>query len=898
MKVKGTYQSVIRGVSQQAPADRIEGQHGEVVNMLSDPVRGLVRRNGFHMHNQRPDTFTAEPDDALVDSYSFRAFSYQAENRQFDVLYRSREKVGDSDAHLPALLIHEKNSNGDAVGWKDVVRYPGDTGADAFEQGGLSAITAIGSYVLMAGNSVTPSLTQTDDYGATIGTLAIWVRGGTYSRSFRVRVKRRSDGAMFDVTHTTMASAYPEVFNFVDAVPIGAIGSPFEQYFINFAQAQYDTKQNQWIAAASASIVPNNIAQALADKLTAAGMGGWSIRGSHILHDDVAWVDVNDGGNGEMLRAVLSSVKAVDDLTDIHRIGKVVQIKPSSTSDEVYYLKAYPKVEGNADPFQTVVWREAAGTTQTPQLVVAMGRVVNNTFYWASTPSLLNQLLLDNLSVNFGVPTFQESRAGDWENNPAPNFYGKRITLLVAYQDRLGIGSNNVMNWSETGNYFNFFRTTMLTVPDSDAVAVTPAGTDGDVLRRAVQYDGNLMLFGDRFHYTVPGRSALTASAPNVKTAFSITGTAWAQPVGLGKYVFFLKEDSQLASSRLMQVQAGAYQDSPELNDLQKQLRDYVNGSPAELVALANPSIIFVRTEHILRSKGGFPRARPWGLYVFQYLEDDAGRRVQEAWSAWEWSTAWGTPIGITDTGQGDSAWLYTVSFGTNEAGQRGRIIYTMKMSARSDPSGLPYLDGLRAASDSEVQGLITPAANEAIRSVVWTAPSAAHSYLPVGTYWTDQNREAGLEHPHYTVGDAPPESVDAHRWDGVQGWLSDYIAAYPDAPADSLYTGTAFPAYVDLTNPFMRDQDGKLLVGQLNLTSLYLTLTRTAGFKSQWIDHDGTVQMDGFNDTYSRISYEQPVWIGRESKDVQVRISAVDFKPLTINAIAWKGNWFGTSNR
>ena len=45
-KVSGTYPSLSRGVNQQPFEARLDGQHGEQVNMWSDPVHGLSRRRG------------------------------------------------------------------------------------------------------------------------------------------------------------------------------------------------------------------------------------------------------------------------------------------------------------------------------------------------------------------------------------------------------------------------------------------------------------------------------------------------------------------------------------------------------------------------------------------------------------------------------------------------------------------------------------------------------------------------------------------------------------------------------------------------------------------------------------------------------------------------------------
>lgn len=46
----GTYNSILKGVSQQIPQEREDGQLGSQLNMLSDPVTGLRRRGGIKHH--------------------------------------------------------------------------------------------------------------------------------------------------------------------------------------------------------------------------------------------------------------------------------------------------------------------------------------------------------------------------------------------------------------------------------------------------------------------------------------------------------------------------------------------------------------------------------------------------------------------------------------------------------------------------------------------------------------------------------------------------------------------------------------------------------------------------------------------------------------------------------
>lgn len=56
---QGTYKTFLQGVSQQIPQEREDGQLGEQINMLSDPVTGLRRRSGAKYYNTIPNVSAA-----------------------------------------------------------------------------------------------------------------------------------------------------------------------------------------------------------------------------------------------------------------------------------------------------------------------------------------------------------------------------------------------------------------------------------------------------------------------------------------------------------------------------------------------------------------------------------------------------------------------------------------------------------------------------------------------------------------------------------------------------------------------------------------------------------------------------------------------------------------------
>ena len=603
-------------------------------------------------------------------------------------------------------------------------------------------------------------------------------------------------------------------------------------------------------------------------------------------------MEVNDAGGGDFIVGLNHTTRAADEVTPLNVDGTIIKVQPSGTDEgKDYYLIARAKNEGNQETYEEVVWREAAGVSQVPVKVFALGAVVGSNFYLASNRNTLN-----TLSGGFAFPPeYTESPAGDLESNPPPHFYTQPITGLFLAQDRLGIMSGNTVNLSRVGDYFNFYRTTVLTLPDDDPIEGYAIGSDSDVLRKAVGYDKNILLFSDSGVYNINTRQTLTPSTFNLALQLEVQNVGIAQPVGSGPYVNVLKEDTQLASSRLLQIQAGVFQDSPALRDVSEQIRDYVNCTPAEMVALTNPSMTFVRTEFFLKTSGAFPRARPWGLYVYQYLDQSDGQRVVDAWSAWEWSSVLGTPIGMSATVAGDGIMLYTVTWGQNEAGQNTRGILAQSFSARPDPTGLPYLDAMQPGNTAEVSGLWTPQASATVQLAVATSYGAAYSFDPVLSA-ADADRFNFTQHPHYTVGDRPPEEIDPLRWSGVYGWFSDAVAEFGSAKQDNLWTGLSFPAFVDLTNPYVRDRDGQAYtIGTLTIGKLEVTTTRSVGFAAQFVDYSGNRSVQDFRTEYSRLKYDTTVWVGRNTKDVTIRFTGVDWLPLTISAVNWQGQWFAS---
>jgi len=899
MKVQGTYASVVRGVSQQAPADRLEGQHGEVVNMISDPVRGLVRRNGFVLEaiSPWPITTTTEQEraNAVEDGASFRTFTYRAGGIDYDMVYRTRPAPsGVTNANLTGLVLYDRTY--DAERFVNT-RYSltNDAEAGLMLQAGFSALTNIGEFVVAAPNGYAPTIAVSPQWEEFVNRrrASIWIRGGGYSRTYRIKARRSTDNANFDVSYTTPAASYPGILDFSTITEDPS--TPEYQAAVNTVQAAYDTAVNQWIATSSAAIVPAAIAQKLLEALVAAGWTGasyWERVESSLLCSEVSGLEVSDGGNGEFVKETLNDEVAVSDLPLIAHYGKVVRISPPGA--DPYYMQAFKLNEVDAGDWGRVQWREGAGVFQTPIRMLAIGLLHKDFFYFGSTPAKLAATILEYTGDTVEVPTFAPSTVGDLDTVPTPIFFKLPITMLATFQDRLLIGSGGTVSMSEQGQYFNFFRTTTLTLPDKDPVGVSSVESGDDTIRFVTVHEMNLFVHADKRHYMIPGRQAVTPQNAVMSTMWEVQNAAGAAPVSNGANLFVAKEELQVGASRLLQVQPGLYQDIPQLQDVSQQLRDYINGYPAEIVAFLNPGTVFVRTEPVPKSRYGFPRSRYNGLYMYQYT-DQGEERIVDAWSAWEWSEHLGRPIGISAAGFGDTLRIFTyvqAAIGSDTLG----VMVALRCSIRPDPSGLPYLDGIQLGEAAQTTGIFTPSAAAPVKADVYTSPGARFSYEdPLEGHNPDVVLPPG---PDWTMGDTNPTVIDPIRWYGINGHLADFEDAYGvQSPARqaAIFTGLRFYAYAELTNPFVRVEDNKADTnGSLKLTRLHVITTRTAGMEASWKDKDGQTYVTQYTGDYTQVNYANNVYVGRDTKYVQIRLAAKDWLPLTINGITWKGNYFG----
>lgn len=868
-KITGAYTSLSRGISQQVPEARLIGQHEHQVNMLTDPVIGLTRRAGTEFHDERVFNTGGQipPNGPTRDSLrNFRVADYTTDGVEYSVLYP--KLAASYDPSFPGgqtllstalVVLRKTTTTGGLGGFRPTVFANANTVTRFME--GISSATQLGRFLILTPKQGTPQPSQTDAWLATSNTrrAVIWVRGGAYSRRFKVTVTL--DGNTYNATYTTPSASYGGSLNTTD-IPFD---DPEYTKKVNDRVNAYNAAVTQWIGTSGAAIQPPNIAQQLATSLenNTGNQGLFFADGAHVYisYNGLMALAVDDGGDGTLLRGVHMTVKSADLVSDHHYRDKVVQVQ-ATPGEPAYYLRAVP-LDG-VSSYGPVRWEETARITMpTPTCPFLIGTIQNDTFYIADSPAALRAAAP---LVASQLPDFSPRLVGDEESSPLPAWWTRPITYSGMFQDRLVIGVGAVLSMSEPGNYFNFFRATSLTVKDSDPVEVFALGTEDDTIRHSVIFDKSLLLFGDKQQYSIDGRVPVTPATTTVIQSSAVEDSTDAAPVAVGDLVFFAKRREAIA--QLYQIEIGDVQDTSNSSDVGLQLSDYLTGAPSELLAVTSPNLVLFRTTESPRT-----------IFVYRYI-DQGRERVLDSWSRFDYDEAFGEILGLSLHNDQVVLLVHREAVtrdGVTWLGANGArsFIVAETQSLMTTLSGRPYLDSLRR----------------------WSAFSAGSSSR---SWWNQPWLQAGMD-------GSSPYWLQGHNT--APGALAALQQDYPDVDSFKLWVGVPYPSYVTLTSPFRRDaKDTALTDGRLTVNRLDVSYRNAGGFNFR-VEANGTEMSVAFNGRRLGASNNNvgqnpvstgtvPCAVGKDSRQYRATITARDWQPLTITSIGWTGQWFYNAQR
>ena len=247
----------------------------------------------------------------------------------------------------------------------------------------------------------------------------------------------------------------------------------------------------------------------------------------------------------------------------------------------------------------------------------------NNPVYHSIDASTMPHRLrqLSNEAFEFDVADWGERKAGDDDTNPFPSFEGSTISDIFFHRNRLGFLSEENVIFSETASFFNFFRTTVRSLLDTDVIDVAVSNDSVSLLKTAIPFSEQLLLLSDTAQFNLTAGSLLTPSEVSVNLSTTYETDLRVSPVSSGNSVFMAQDKG--ASAGIREYFVASDTDLNAAEDVTSNIPTYIKGKVTGMAVSSNENTLLVTTD-----------ADPKCIYVHRwYIADN--EKVQSSWSKW-----------------------------------------------------------------------------------------------------------------------------------------------------------------------------------------------------------------------------------------------------------------------
>ena len=269
--------------------------------------------------------------------------------------------------------------------------------------------------------------------------------------------------------------------------------------------------------------------------------------------------------------------------------------------DDYYVQLADP--DGNGQ----LVWKEVAAPSAEKQF---------------DATTMPHQLIrLSNGTFEFKPASWGEREAGDNDTNPFPSFVDYKINDIFFHRNRLGFLSDENVIMSEAGSYFNFFQNTVITLVDSGPLDVAVSNNQVSILKHAVPFSEQLLLFSDLTQFVLRAEDILAPDTVSIDVTTQFEASLRSKPVGAGKYIFFATQSGTSSGVREYFVETDT--DTNDAANITAHVPSYIKGEITKLTASSNEDTLLVLSDDDKKA-----------VYVYRYYWN-GNEKLQSAWSKW-----------------------------------------------------------------------------------------------------------------------------------------------------------------------------------------------------------------------------------------------------------------------
>ena len=427
----------------------------------------------------------------------------------------------------------------------------------------------------------------------------IWVRAATYGQTYRVNINN---------TEVTVQTA---------VAPVVASGSSVTENRI------------------SSEDIATNIINGFSS------LSGVSFARSgaviHVTSNSAITIAVSDARSNADITAIFDKVQAFTELPTIAPSNYQVTIEgdPTNAFDD-FHVSFAPK----SGTFGEGTWSETVkpgdkykiDINTMPHLLVALP---DGTFFFGPANGSTQSGSINGVAWEVKIPSWGERIAGDTETAPDPSFIGNPINDIFIYKNRLGFLADENVILSRVRSLFDFFPETVTAVLDSDPIDVVASNNRVSILKYAVPYQDELILFSSQYQFRFNAAETVLTPATaqiTVLTQFEIDTNVRPQLAGGG--IIFCQANGDFSQFREFSVRGAGTALTADAQDLTGYVSAYVPSSVFKITVNDTSNALFA-----LSHKTGFKDR----IYVYKYfLRSGSGgvERAQSSWSHWTFAGA------------------------------------------------------------------------------------------------------------------------------------------------------------------------------------------------------------------------------------------------------------------
>lgn len=584
---------------------------------------------------------------------------------------------------------------------------------------------------------------------------------------------------------------------------------------------------------------------------------GWTIsRGSgYILitaksGDSINTIDTKDGYNHQLLVGFISDVQRFNSLPAIAPDGYIVKVDGEASSSQDDFYVRYDA--------STKTWKE----TMAPNMVEGLNSA---TMPWALVRNSDGTFTLQKL-------TWATRTCGDNDSNPMPSFVGATINDVFFFRNRLGLLSGENVILSRSGEYFKMFPLSVANLADTDPIDVSVSSNRINVLKHAVPFAEELLLWSDKAQFVLTSNGILTPMSIelNLTTEFEVSDGA--RPYGIGRGVYFCSPRATYSSIRRYY----AIQDVTNIKnaeDISAHVPSYIPNGVFRLSGTTSENFLTCLTSGA-KNKIFF--------YKFLYLNEQL---AQESWSHWEYfendrilacETIGAYMYIIIDSPSGIFLERVEFSVGTKDLTEEPYRLYMDRKKVYMIPAGT-YND------DTFITTLTL--------STIYGSTPALGTYMVV----------------------SPDGSLDIYEPPAVGGWASDgHIYLNGNWEGVTIIIGEAYEFLYEFSKLLIKRQDAQGAsqtedIGRLQLRRAWVNYEESGYFQVKVI---GVGKEFSYDMTGRRLSSPDLILgdanldtgqfrfpILTDAKKAKVLITSSIPSPLSIIGAGWEGNYMRRSS-